>query len=83
MDMARTPTNVVGNCLATCVVARWEGEFTSMERPAHEALTLFPRRRSAGASSPDHRADEDHRAPLLTFLAPLLLTFVPAATRSR
>ncbi|HMY85112.1 MAG: cation:dicarboxylase symporter family transporter [Saprospiraceae bacterium] len=27
MDMARTATNVLGNCLASCVVARWEGEF--------------------------------------------------------
>jgi len=27
MDMARTATNVLGNCLATVVVARWEGEF--------------------------------------------------------
>jgi proton glutamate symport protein len=27
MDMARTTVNVVGNCLATCVMARWEGEF--------------------------------------------------------
>jgi len=27
MDMARTSVNVVGNCLATAVVARWEGEF--------------------------------------------------------
>ncbi|MEW6367809.1 MAG: cation:dicarboxylase symporter family transporter [Acidobacteriota bacterium] len=27
MDMARTSTNVIGNCLATVVVARWEGEF--------------------------------------------------------
>jgi proton glutamate symport protein len=27
MDMARTMTNVVGNCLATVIVARWEGEF--------------------------------------------------------
>lgn len=26
MDMARTSVNVLGNCLATCVVARWEGE---------------------------------------------------------
>lgn len=30
MDMARTSVNVIGNCLATVVVARWEGEF-----PAH------------------------------------------------
>jgi proton glutamate symport protein len=27
LDMARTATNVIGNCLATVVVARWEGEF--------------------------------------------------------
>ncbi len=27
MDMGRTMVNVVGNCLATVVVAKWEGEF--------------------------------------------------------
>ncbi len=27
MDMARTTVNLVGNCLSTAVVARWEGEF--------------------------------------------------------
>lgn len=27
MDMARTMVNVVGNCLASVVVAKWEGEF--------------------------------------------------------
>jgi proton glutamate symport protein len=27
MDMGRTCVNVIGNCLATIVVARWEGEF--------------------------------------------------------
>src|SRR5207253_2879282 len=27
MDMGRTAVNVVGNCLATVVVARWEKEF--------------------------------------------------------
>lgn len=27
MDMARTSTNVIGNCMATAVIARWEGEF--------------------------------------------------------
>jgi proton glutamate symport protein len=25
MDMARTMVNLVGNCLATAVMARWEG----------------------------------------------------------
>ncbi len=29
MDMGRTTANVVGNCLASAVVARWEGEFRS------------------------------------------------------
>jgi proton glutamate symport protein len=28
MDMARTATNVLGNCLATVVIARWEGEYS-------------------------------------------------------
>jgi proton glutamate symport protein len=27
MDMARTMINVVGNCLASAVIARWEGQF--------------------------------------------------------
>lgn len=27
MDMARTSVNVIGNCLASAVMARWEGEF--------------------------------------------------------
>ncbi len=38
MDMARTSTNLVGNCLATAVMARWEGEFTGVEQAAREAL---------------------------------------------
>lgn len=33
MDMARTATNVLGNCLASAVVARWEGAFRK-EAPA-------------------------------------------------
>ena len=31
MDMARTAINVIGNCLATVVIARWEGEFICRE----------------------------------------------------
>ena len=27
MDMARTSCNVLGNCLATVVMAKWEGDF--------------------------------------------------------
>jgi proton glutamate symport protein len=36
MDMARTSTNLVGNCLATVVMARWEGEF--VESPTEPLL---------------------------------------------
>ena len=37
MDMARTAVNVVGNCLATVVVARWERAFRTQEWLAEEA----------------------------------------------
>jgi proton glutamate symport protein len=37
MDMARTAVNVIGNCLATVVVARWEGAFRTQEWVAEEA----------------------------------------------
>ena len=30
MDMGRTAVNVLGNCLASVVVARWEGEFPAL-----------------------------------------------------
>ena len=33
MDMARSSVNVVGNCLATAVVARWEGSFDETKPP--------------------------------------------------
>jgi proton glutamate symport protein len=36
MDMARTSVNLLGNCLASVVMARWEGEFR--ETPAPEEL---------------------------------------------
>jgi proton glutamate symport protein len=41
MDMARTSVNVVGNCLASAVVARWEGEFGS-QAPAIETMDALP-----------------------------------------
>jgi proton glutamate symport protein len=34
MDMGRTMTNVIGNCLASVVVAKWEGEFRQTEPTA-------------------------------------------------
>lgn len=37
MDMARTSVNVIGNTLASCVIARWEGEFDDEKALAFEA----------------------------------------------
>jgi proton glutamate symport protein len=38
MDMARTAVNVIGNCLACAVIARWEGELDTSAGPAAEAI---------------------------------------------
>jgi proton glutamate symport protein len=35
LDMARTSVNVLGNCLASVVVARWEGEFDDAKAQAN------------------------------------------------
>jgi proton glutamate symport protein len=40
MDMGRTTVNVVGNCLASAVVAEWEGEFRK-QAPAEEAVAAL------------------------------------------
>ena len=42
MDMARTTVNLVGNCLATVVMARWEGEFNDNAMPPGD-LEAFDR----------------------------------------
>jgi proton glutamate symport protein len=36
MDMARTSVNVIGNCLATAVIARWEGQLAT-DQPTEPA----------------------------------------------
>jgi proton glutamate symport protein len=38
MDMARTSINVVGNCLASAVMARWEGVFGAEAEHAVPAI---------------------------------------------
>ena len=45
MDMGRSSVNLIGNCLATAVIARWEGEFDDRRAavfatPAEAALDL-------------------------------------------
>jgi proton glutamate symport protein len=50
MDMARTMTNLVGNCLATVVMARWEGEL----KPGDESFTqAVPAATPVAAMAPD------------------------------
>ena len=45
MDMARTSLNVVGNCLATVVMAKWENDFDKGESvPVMEAVAGEPLR---------------------------------------
>ncbi|HCN83019.1 MAG TPA: dicarboxylate/amino acid:cation symporter, partial [Sphingobacteriaceae bacterium] len=39
MDMARTSVNVIGNCLATVVIAKWEGEFNPLPEAEAEKIT--------------------------------------------
>jgi Na+/H+-dicarboxylate symporter len=34
LDMGRSATNVIGNAVATVVVARWEGELVGQDRAA-------------------------------------------------
>ncbi len=48
MDMARTSVNVLGNCLASCVLARWEGEFDDNKDDT---------KHSGGASHDEHTAE--------------------------
>src|SRR5260221_1463505 len=47
MDMGRTSVNVLGNCLATVVVAKWEGEYSDAAVPESiswwEKVTVFAR----------------------------------------
>ncbi len=57
MDMARTSTNLIGNCLATVVMARWEGEFSEQQPEvllAQEGLlpieSVPPAPRTSGAA---------------------------------
>ncbi|HEX8692540.1 MAG TPA: cation:dicarboxylase symporter family transporter [Longimicrobium sp.] len=58
MDMARTTVNLVGNCLATVVMARWEGEFDpdAAVIPPEEAPESLGIDQEPGVGRiPDHR----------------------------
>jgi proton glutamate symport protein len=53
MDMARTTVNLVGNCLATCIMARWEGEFD--DNATGEIAPSEPPSEPAAAGVPSSR----------------------------
>ena len=42
LDMGRSATNVIGNSLATAVVAKWEGELQPPPEDEEEAPALKP-----------------------------------------
>jgi proton glutamate symport protein len=42
MDMGRTTVNVVGNCLASVIMGRWEGEFNPAAAFAGHPLPSAP-----------------------------------------
>jgi proton glutamate symport protein len=52
MDMARTTVNLIGNCLAACVMARWEGEFDD------SATGAAPEEEKPAADDADSSADK-------------------------
>lgn len=53
LDMGRTATNVLGNSIATAVVAKWEGELAEELSEDVEAETLVDREELAGAVLPE------------------------------
>jgi proton glutamate symport protein len=55
MDMARTTVNLVGNCLASCVLARWEGEFDDSATGAAPEVPEEKRHTDDADSSADKR----------------------------
>jgi len=38
IDMARTSVNVTGNCLASAVIARWEGELQPTDPDSNQGV---------------------------------------------
>ncbi len=58
MDMARTSTNVLGNCMATAVVARWEGEFNDAGNEVVEPVNpTLPHHHHAPIKTEETKAD--------------------------
>ena len=62
MDMARTAVNVLGNCLASVVLARWEGVFESeLPDSARPETSAEPARIAEEGSKEDGSKEEDSK----------------------
>ncbi|WP_454737126.1 dicarboxylate/amino acid:cation symporter [Cupriavidus necator] len=48
LDMGRTATNVIGNSIATAVVAKWEGELSPAQLPEPDDIVEAPARQPRG-----------------------------------
>ncbi|HJT80084.1 MAG TPA: cation:dicarboxylase symporter family transporter, partial [Chthoniobacterales bacterium] len=59
MDMGRTCVNLIGNCLATVVVARWEGEFDEERARKFGTPAEIEMERRAGEVALAEAAEQD------------------------
>jgi len=59
MDMGRTCVNLIGNCLATVVVARWEGEFDENKARVFGTPKEIALERQAGEIALAEAAEQD------------------------
>ncbi len=56
LDMGRTTTNLIGNCVATVVIARWEGQFD--DEKMHKYLSKNKRRKQLIAYFASKKAEK-------------------------
>ena len=59
LDMGRTTTNLIGNCVATVVIARWEGQFD--DEKMHRYLSKGKRRKQLLAYFASKKAEKDEK----------------------
>ena len=57
LDMGRTTTNLIGNCVATVVIARWEGQFN--DEKMHKYLSKNKRRKQLLAYFSSKKQEKD------------------------
>src|SRR5260370_30736168 len=63
LDMARTAINVLGNCLATVVIARWEGEFPEKTASPAGLVALGVEKATPPTSPPGSNQNHHYTSP--------------------